>query len=163
MKREIVEIKVADMQKHVYSHPESYPENAFYTKRIVTVDGMPVVEIAPAHPDIPGFRGRRMWLSPFRGYSFQVSSGAEGRCAIGCSEVVGLANVVDAQYGTTREHGYESNVSLANIHKELLLGLASRAMINAQAYGGRYEVIIPDDKLMKEFIDMVSNYIKSYQ
>jgi hypothetical protein len=162
MKSEIVEIKVANMQKRVEANPERYRENCFYTKRIVMVEDMPVVEIAPIHPESMAYP-HSLWLSPFRLYSFQVSDTYEGEGTVGESAVVGLANVVDAHYGTNRSQGYQSNLSMDSIHKEILLGLASRAMMDAQTCGGGYRFIITDRQLMKDFIDMVVDLVKSYQ
>ncbi len=87
------------------------------------VFGIPVLELVSDGNTVG-------WLSPFRGYRFQVSATKEGEHDLGATEVIGLKHVVEVEYNTTSEkrYGYQSNVGSEEIQDELLAGLASIAI-----------------------------------
>lgn len=59
------------------------------------------------------------WLSPFRGYKFQVSKTKDGEWDKGSSGVIGLKHcLVPVSSG----RGYESDFDRDGIHKELIYG-----------------------------------------
>lgn len=73
------------------------------------------------------------WLSPFRNYKFQVSETITGQFTMGDCPVVGLGNVICADYGAEPEAkmpngSFASNVGLAQTHISLLIALAKEAL-----------------------------------
>ena len=68
------------------------------------------------------------YLSPFRGYSFQVSGDRDGQGDLGSSQVIGLNNIMDARLGTSRNLGYQSNLTQISTKAELLKGQAMLAI-----------------------------------
>ena len=60
------------------------------------------------------------YLSPFRAYSFQVSSTFEGQGCEGASQVFGLNNLLDGRLGTERNLGYQSNLRMDTVKVYLL-------------------------------------------
>ena len=69
------------------------------------------------------------YLSPFRGYRFQVSGTFEGEGDYGSSEVIGLKNAILKSTGTSDESlYYRSNCNAHDTSIEMLLGLATIAV-----------------------------------
>lgn len=50
------------------------------------------------------------YLTPFRGYSFQVSNTFNGQGSAGTTPVFGLNRLLDARLGTDKSVGYQSNL-----------------------------------------------------
>ena len=75
---------------------------------------------------------RVLYLSPFRGYSFQVSGSIEGSGSYGASSVVGLGNIVNIKPSAhSPANGYSafsSNITSAEYGKEFMYGLAVTAL-----------------------------------
>ena len=69
------------------------------------------------------------YLSPFRGYSFQVSATFEGHSDLGSTQVFGLNNLLDARFGTERNLGYQSNLRMDTV-KVYLLKLAAKEAVD---------------------------------
>ena len=94
------------------------------------------------------------YLSPFRGYSFQVSASFTGSVDLGASQVVGLANIKVDHWGEkTATAVTNSNCSLTSITKELLKGLMLDAITDFAEYPHEYhrwaigdDVEIADDE-----------------
>ena len=70
------------------------------------------------------------YLSPFRGYSFQVSATFEGHSNLGSTQVFGLNNLLDARFGTERNLGYQSNLRMDTVKVYLLKLAAKEAIAN---------------------------------
>ena len=83
---------------------------------------MPVLEIK-VNDKVVGY------LSPFRGYRFQVSGTFDGEGDYGSSEVVGLKNAILKNTGTSDDSlYYRSNCKAHDTSIEMLLGLATIAV-----------------------------------
>ena len=97
------------------------------------------------------------YLSPFRGYCFQVSEDTKGNCDLGASEIVDIKTVVDALPGKA---------------ETLLKGLAITALIKAVGtsgalnIGGFHKASTPNgvtyvNDMVDEFIHHVMNWVSS--
>ena len=83
---------------------------------------MPVLEIK-VNDKVVGY------LSPFRGYRFQVSGTFDGEGDYGSSEVIGLKNAILKSTGTSDDSlYYRSNCNAHDTSIEMLLGLATIAV-----------------------------------
>lgn len=107
-----------------------------------------------------------VYLTPFRGYSFQVSATMDGEYDLGHSEVVGLGNIISPR--SEKSGGvYRTSLTKTAIEKYIFELLAKEAIENAMHYlsaeiSGR--LFLPYDvtgqyKLFKEFIDQSHLYI----
>lgn len=102
------------------------------------------------------------YLSPFRGYKFQVSRTSDGSCDLGSSRVIGLGNCIV----TTRcNDGYmfRSNEN-ADGQTMVLLGAMATVAISDFACNRGY--IVPNcdpyhDPEFKRFIELCKDYIIS--
>ena len=74
------------------------------------------------------------YLSPFRGYKFQVSGTLEGQRDIGSSQVIGLGNVWNSRRDETNNKLVSSNLSWEETRKELLKGQAMIALFQFQSF-----------------------------
>lgn len=122
------------------------------------------------------------YLSPFRGYRFQVSATHDGNMDLGSSSVVGLANLKIDNWGRETPTALTaSNCSLIGITKEILKGLMSNAIIDFLGYphigykrAVKSELVSEDETLVidastvrdvtrsnlfKLYIDMVYDYL----
>lgn len=72
------------------------------------------------------------WLSPFRGYAFQISGDEEGHGDLGATPVVGLGNLADASYRTTlcKDFSSRSNLGPQSIALEVMDWGANIALMN---------------------------------
>lgn len=81
------------------------------------------------------FTGVRRYLVPFRGYCFQMCGTSDGQNDCGSNEVVGLNNVLTADYGRAIHAGFsygtQSNVTLENIGKNMLRNMAEACIAQA--------------------------------
>lgn len=114
-----------------------------------------------------GTISRSYYLSPFRGYRFQVSGNADGECDYGSSEAIGLGNVVAAcdnyKAPSSNRSIYSANDTMMQI---IFRSLISNALNQAKV---RCEFSIPmgmedgswRDDIIDEFIDDTINYIKA--
>lgn len=108
--------------------------------------------------------GNTVCLSPFRGYSFQVSGNLKGDGAYGATPVVGLNNILDAEYGTTKGIGYQSNIRRDEMGRAVLLMMAEYAL--RQHEGTRYgRVVVPTfemfgEGMMNTFIDLCIEWLQ---
>ena len=74
--------------------------------------------------------GDKLYLSPFRGYCFQFSGTINGGGDYGSNEVVGLNNILNANYRTRHfKKGYQSNIGPDWTGRYML-----QALIEAAAY-----------------------------
>lgn len=114
-----------------------------------------------------GTATRSYYLSPFRGYRFQVSGNADGECDYGSSEVIGLGNVVAACDGykapSSNSSIYAANDSMCQI---IFRGLIKCALDQAkQRCGFSIPMQMEDDgwrdDIIDEFVDDSINYIKA--
>ncbi len=64
------------------------------------------------------------WMSPFRGYKFQVSASIDGHTDCGSTEVVGLSNILTAFEDYTKEQTNKSSFT-SNVSYEDYLGTHS--------------------------------------
>ena len=80
------------------------------------------------------------YLSPFRGYSFQVSATFEGHSDLGSTQVFGLNNLLDARFGTERNIGYQSNLRMDSV-KLYMLELAAKEAVNKFCANSMSEVV----------------------
>lgn len=96
-------------------------------KSTITNGNMPILKITKDNDRVG-------YLSPFRGYRFQVSGTIAGSGDYGSSSVVGLAKVLYADYSSDKDgtFGYQSNVS--DTGAEILCSLAEIAIRNFDAY-----------------------------
>ena len=71
------------------------------------------------------------YLTPFRGYSFQVSGSLDGAGDLGSSQVIGLGNVLHVKKG---EEGSQllkrSNLNWDETNRDLLKGQAALALLD---------------------------------
>lgn len=106
-------------------------------------DTFPQVQVLASMPlnIYTNTRVDNFWLSPFRNYKFQVSGTIDGRYTIGDSPVVGLGNIICADYHVQSDKGsmpsgsFTSNVNLDNsgydgIAYTLLEALAKEALFS---------------------------------
>lgn len=108
------------------------------------------------------------YLSPFRGYCFQVSGDTEGNGDYGSSGVIGLANVIrgfNVPRETSKLSIWSSNFSQEKILKILLLGQAYMAVNDwcGDAYLKNAYIGALDDWGQKwtRFIDKTIDYINT--
>lgn len=101
--------------------------NKVMVKEMVTKDGeFPIVKVEILdNKDTVIDTG---YLSPFRGYCFQVSETKEGENDMGASSVIGLGHVLDVHYVRSSKSIYSSNKSIDGVIEELLLGQAIIAL-----------------------------------
>lgn len=72
------------------------------------------------------------YLSPFRGYSFQVSETLNGHRDMGSSQVIGLGNIWKSRRDETNNKLVSSNLSWDETKKEILKGQAMIALSQFQ-------------------------------
>lgn len=124
---------------------------------ITDINTMPQMKIT-VNDNISG-RTRIGYLTPFRGYRFQVSGDMNGGGDYGSSEVVGLARILLADYGTAEDKmgtwGYQTNVPIFNTGVYVLEALAEVAIAKfANGERGLKEQIT-----LTKFIELCSAYI----
>lgn len=94
------------------------------------------------------------YLSPFRGYSFQVSETFDEDGSLGATEVFGLNNLLDARLGTERRLGSQSNLRMDSV-KLYMLELAAKEAVNkfcqltwiiSREYGCEFTRVFRDTK-----------------
>lgn len=140
--------------------------------KIEFVGKMPVLEIIITF-DLDGETEEvTNYLSPFRGYAFQVSTELTGGADLGSTEVVGLKHATNIATGVGA--GWSSNCSQVEIAKRQLAALATVA-INHRSYYGNQVIEIPridyygrgaarqifsEMKTFSEFIDDCWKYIE---
>ena len=119
-------------------------------KSTIVNNEMPILKITKDDGD--GFR-RVGYLSPFRGYRFQVSGTINGSGDYGSSSVVGLAKVLYADYTSDRDgtFGYQSNYY--DTGAELLCILAEDAI---HKFGAG--ISICDRSTFAEYMNLVFKY-----
>lgn len=134
----------------------------WFAKRMeVKEDGFPVLVLS-------NFDEKDIYLSPFRGYKFQVSKTIKGEWDLGGSEVVGLANIISPDHEEKKLSIFYSNLSKVNTEKYIFELLAKEALDDAcKNYIPGWmdpEMFnrVKDSgqrKLFKEFIDASYDYI----
>ena len=105
------------------------------------------------------------YLSPFRGYAFQVSYTINGVGSAGSSEVVGLGNIIKACDGY---NGSMSNSSIYAANVSLTKGYFSALCDVAIAKSGisiplflEGEKLIPTGEIINDFIDECISYVRN--
>ena len=114
-----------------------------------TESGMPTLKIIVEND-------RDFYLSPFRGYSFQVSGTLSGSCDYGSSEVIGLANVVKAFSDYQKP---KSNLSIYAQNSDPTM-IIFRSLINDALR--KASIIVPikvGDKFRQDIIDEFINEV----
>lgn len=102
------------------------------------------------------------YLSPFRGYRFQVSATFDGQCDYGSSEVIGLKNAILKSKGISAESRYyRSSCNAHNTSIEMLLGLATIAVTK---FCRNRDYIMPDinrvdEHVLNDFIEACYNML----
>lgn len=135
--------------------------NMYYAKGIKFTEGrMPILVLTNSEKNI--------YLSPFRGYKFQVSNSFDGDWDLGSSRVVGLGNIISE---TLRMKGgvYSSNLSKVNTEKYIFELMAKEAIEEAMRHpeikGTIDRALFKEytssgqNKLFREFIDLTYDYI----
>lgn len=135
-------------------------ENATFeiVKNTVSADNSTMPQMKITVDDSDSDRKRIGYLTPFGGYRFQVSSNINSGGDCGSSEVVGLARILLADYGTKDKAGtwgYQTNVSVADTGVYMLEALAEIA-IHKFTDGGRG---LKDRITLTKFIELCSAYI----
>lgn len=114
---------------------------------MMTRGGMPVLKIVVED-------NKDFYLSPFRGYSFQVSGSLEGSGDYGSSEVIGLANVIMAFDNYQKP---KSNLSIYAQNSDPTM-IIFRSLINDALR--KASIIVPikvGDKFRNDIIDEFIN------
>ncbi len=134
--------------------------NLYYGKGITFSGEMPILVLTNGE--------RKLYLSPFRGYKFQVSNSIEGDWDLGSSRVVGLGNIISSSYDKKGDV-YASNLTKEGIEKYIfelmakeaieeamkypdIKGVIDRAMFKEYTGSGQY-------KLFRDFINACHDYI----
>lgn len=109
--------------------------------------------------------GNKLYLSPFRGYCFQFSGTINGEGDFGSNEVVGLSNILSANYRTGHfKKGYQSNVSPDRTGRYMLRALIEAAAYKASVYNSitQRAIYIPTIcEGMNMFIDATIEWLNS--
>lgn len=96
---------------------------------------MPILKVACVTEDEREAEIITGYLSPFRGYRFQVSATHDGQVDLGACDVVGLANLKINSWGQkTDTADTSSNCTLVGITKNVLLGLMVDALTDFLGY-----------------------------
>ena len=151
-------------------------------KRGETQYHMPILKVACVTNDEKEEEVITGYLSPFRGYRFQVSATHDGITDLGASDVVGLANLKITSLGVeTPTASTSSNCGLVGITKNILSGLMLDALTDFLGYphhANRWAVkegIVSEDeslvidastirsfkrsKIFNEYVTKVYNYL----
>lgn len=127
-----------------------------FTKVIISESGFPQIELTTF---VDGTEDVKRYLSPFRGYCFQVSMTTDGDCDCGTSVVIHLGSIIN------------SSLSKRDC-EEILKGLAFTAIIDYSK--GPYassnrdiDIKIPnpisiseESKFLEEFLEATYNWLK---
>lgn len=138
---------------------------------IKTEQGMPILPMTITSPmkEVPEvFEDSKLYLSPFRGYKFQVSASEDGSWDIASSEVVGLANMMKLQQESVHKGGPQSLYS-SNLESESMVKYLYKTLINNTLLqlGYRYQlsckdIMIPENQeIISDYADMVYTYINT--
>lgn len=98
------------------------------------------------------------YLSPFRGYRFQVSINKNGDGDLGSSEVLGLARILFADYAIPDDKadawGYQTNFN--DDTGIMLLQCMANDAIRKFTWGERG---VSDEETLRKFVEICANYI----
>ena len=106
------------------------------------------------------------YLSPFRGYAFQVSNTINGVGSVGCSEVVGLGNIVkacDGYVGTASNSSiYAANVSLTKGYFSALcdVAIAKSGIEIPLFFDGIDGELIATGEIINDFVEECISYVR---
>lgn len=120
---------------------------------IKTEAGMPILEVL-LNEECTGY------LSPFRGYCFQVSMTSSGQWDMGSSPVLGLKNILEATVPGVIGSGYQSNLTWDGEAQACLLkGLALQALVE---YSSRENAVLKLGKssFEEDNINCVNKYYR---
>ena len=128
-------------------------------KSTVSADNSTMPQMKITVDDSDSDRKRIGYLTPFRGYRFRVSGDMNGGGDYGSSEVVGLARILLADYGTAEDKmgtwGYQTNVPIFNTGVYMLEALAEIAIVKfTDGERGLKERIT-----LTKFVELCSAYI----
>lgn len=124
-------------------------------------EGVPVLEL---HVEDNGRKVNTVYLSPFRGYRFQVSGTLDGVGDYGSTEVVGLGNVLHAKFRRVDGFSGKSNLPMEKMGREMLLWGMSRALLMFCNMQGVIPCNIQDSFLcptVQEFLDKTIEFLNS--
>lgn len=130
---------------------------------VIDFEGVPVLEL-----NVVDFERKvnksTVYLSPFRGYRFQVSGTFDGHGDYGSTEVVGLGNVLHAKF--TRVDGFsgKSNLPADKMGREMLLWGMSYAVMKFCDMQNIVPCNIQDSFLhptVQEFLDKTIEFLNS--
>lgn len=137
-------------------------ENAYVPVAVIKHDGFPEIVFYNF------YTGWARYLVPFRGYCFQVCGSSDGQNDCGSNEVVGLVNVLNADYGraidTGLRYGTQSNLTLEKIGKNMLRNMAEACIAQAMWQSGCMFHKLPgyfDENGMSVFIDLTVDYLNN--
>lgn len=137
-------------------------ENAYVPVAVIKHDGFPEIVFYNF------YTGWARYLVPFRGYCFQMCGNSDGQNDCGSNEVVGLVNVLSADYGRAihagLSYGTQSNLSLENIGKNMLRNMAEACIAQAMWQSGCMFHKIPGyfkDNGMSVFINLTVDYLNN--
>lgn len=122
---------------------------------------------------------RHVWLTPFRGYKFQVSATINGEDDLGSTLVVGLGNIIEAMNAypgnpTSKSSIYASNYKMPDITHQIFDAMAKSAIMEFQMNAnwrlrGSREPSTPymclsydDDRNLSIFIRLCIEYVINY-
>ena len=106
------------------------------------------------------------YLSPFRGYAFQVSNTINGVGSVGCSEVVGLGNIVKACDGyngsMSNSSIYAANVNLCKGYFSALcdVAIAKSGIEIPLFFDGIDGELISTGEIINDFIEECISYVR---
>ena len=126
-------------------------------------EGVPVLEL---HVEDYERKVKRntIYLSPFRGYRFQVSGSLDGNGDYGSTEVVGLGNVLNAKFSKVDGFSGKSNLPMNEMGREMLLWGMSRAVLLFCDMQNIVPCNIQDSFLrptVQEFLDKTIEFLNS--
>ena len=113
-----------------------------------------------------GEGGGEYYLSPFRGYAFQVSYTINGVGSAGSSEVVGLGNIIKACDGyngsMSNSSIYAANVSLTKGYFSALCDVAiTKSGISIPLFLEGADGLISTGEVIDDFINDCISYVRN--
>lgn len=126
-------------------------------------DGIPVLELHVEDCDRKVVVNT-VYLSPFRGYCFQVSATLKGEGDCGSTNVVGLGNIIHAKFDRVDGFSGRSNVPMNEMGREMLLWGMSRAVLKFCNIQNVVPCSIQDSFLrptVQQFLDMTIEFLNS--
>lgn len=158
--------------KKINSEETCEMENIKALEVIVKEDGMPILplRLKNVEKELPEDKDyKTFYLSPFRGYKFQISATKDGSWDIASSEVVGLGNMMKLKQEVNADPNVlKSSLFMSNLGSQIIKYqyglLINDALMNL---GYRYnlscnDLMSPDmEEAISDYIDKVIEYIEN--